>query len=69
MATLWEGSSSGSPVVYYTVTADTERNGKNIRIKFNINASLGDYSYIYTGHTLHCKVKLLDKFGFRDKKL
>lgn len=53
MATLWEGSSSGSPVVYYTVTADTERNGKNIRIKFNVNARLGDYSYIYTGHTLN----------------
>ena len=38
MATLWEGSSSGSPVVYYTVTADTERNGKNIRIKFNVDS-------------------------------
>lgn len=52
MATLWTGSSSGSPVVNYQVLSEVERHGLTLRIRFQVNAKLGAYSYIGTGHYL-----------------
>lgn len=52
MATLWTGSSSGSPVVNYQVLSEIERHGLTLRIRFQVNAKLGAYSYIGTGHYL-----------------
>lgn len=52
MATLWSGSSTGSPVVNYTVLSETERSGTTVRVRFQVNARLGQSSYIGTGHTI-----------------